>query len=65
MQLYRMEITVQNVYFLQFRSVDQGHMHRVCNWCNTTGARSGAHEFTPGFQQGSCYSICSCMCNVL
>jgi len=25
-QLYRVEITVQNVYDLEFRSVDQGHM---------------------------------------
>ena len=43
--------------------------HRVCNQINTTGATSGAvtvypsgaHEFTPGFQWGSCYSIFSFM----
>ena len=44
--------------------------HRVCNQINTTGATSGAgttypsraHEFTPGFQWGSCYSTLSFMC---
>ena len=41
--------------------------HRVCNQNNTTGVASGAGsaclsgalEFTPGFQWGSCYSIFS------
>ena len=41
-----------------------------CNYMNTTDATSGAGtaypsgapEFTPGFQQGSRYSICSFMC---
>ena len=41
--------------------------HRICKQINTTdvtsGAgtdnRSGAHEFTPSFQWGSCYSIFS------
>jgi hypothetical protein len=44
--------------------------HRVCNWINTTGATggtgtadpSGAPEFTPCFEWGSCYSIFSFMC---
>ena len=39
--------------------------HRFCNYINTTGADSaagtaypsGAHEFTPGFKLGSCYSM--------
>ena len=43
---------------------------RVCNQINTTGATigagtahpSGAPEFTPGFQRGSCYSIFSFIC---
>ena len=47
--------------------------HRVCNQNNTTGEisgagaifPSGAPDFTPGFQWGSCYSIFSFMCNVL
>ena len=41
--------------------------HRICNQIKTTGATSGAGtaypsgapEFTPGFQWGSCYSIFS------
>ena len=45
----------------------------VCNQSNTTGATSGtgtaypsgAPEFTPNFQWGSCYSIFCFMCNVL
>jgi len=44
--------------------------YRVCNQINTTGATSGAGnahpsgapEFTPGFQWGSCYSIFSFIC---
>ena len=44
--------------------------HRVCNQINTTDATSGAGianpsgapEFTPGFEWGSCYSIFSFMC---
>ena len=47
--------------------------HRVCNQNNLTGATSGstsadpsgAPEFIPGFQWGSCYSIFSFMCSVL
>ena len=44
---------------------------RVCNQINIMGATdgagttaypSGAHEFTPGFQWGSCYSIFSFKC---
>ena len=43
---------------------------QVCNQINTTNATrgaetahsSGSHEFTPGFQWGSCYSIFSFMC---
>ena len=44
--------------------------HRVCSLINTTGVTSGAgtaylsgaHEFTPGFQWGSCNSIFSFIC---
>ena len=44
--------------------------HRVCNQINTTGVASGvvtaypsgASEFTPGFQCGSCYSIFNFIC---
>ena len=44
--------------------------HRVCNQINTTSATTGAglahpseaHEFTPGFYWGSCYSIFSFIC---
>ena len=44
--------------------------HRVCNQINTMGATSGAGiaypsgapQFTPGFQWGSCYSIFSFIC---
>ena len=44
--------------------------YRVCNQINTTSATtgaglahpSGAHEFTPGFYWGSCYSIFSFIC---
>ena len=44
--------------------------HGVCNQINTTGVTSGAGtaypsgapEFTPGFQWGSCYSIFSFIC---
>ena len=47
--------------------------HQVCNKSNTTGNicgvvpayTSGAPEFTPGFQWGSCCSIFSFLCNVL
>ena len=40
--------------------------HRDCYTSNTTDDHpSGAPEFAPGFQQGSCYSIFSFMCNVL
>ena len=47
--------------------------HRIFNQSNTTGDTSGARtanlfgapEFTPGFWQGTCYSIFSFMCNVL
>jgi hypothetical protein len=44
--------------------------HRVCCWISTTGATiqagtaypSGAHEFTPSFKWGTCYSIFSFIC---
>ena len=44
--------------------------HRVCNQINTTGVTcgagtaypSGAPEFIPGFQWGSCYSIFCFIC---
>ena len=48
--------------------------YRVCNQINTTGATSGAGnaypsgapDFTPSFQWGSCYSIFICMfCKLL
>jgi len=46
--------------------------HRVCIYHYTTSGTSGAgtaypsgaHEFTHGFQWGSCFSIFSVMCNV-
>ena len=48
-------------------------MFHFFNQINTTGAPSGAgtaypsgaRDFTPGFQRGSCYSFCSFMCNVV
>ena len=47
--------------------------HRVCNWSNTTDITSGsgtaypsgAPEFTPGFQWGSCCSMFRFLCRVL
>ena len=47
-----------------------GVQHQIRNQINTTGATSGAGtaypsgapEFTPGFQWGSCYSIFSFIC---
>ena len=42
---------------------------RLTPWGATSGAGnaypSGAYEFTPGFQWGSCYSICSFLCRFL
>ena len=53
------------VYPIKFRTY-----HRVCIQINTTGVPSGAGtvypsgapEFTPGLQWGSCFSIFSFMC---
>ena len=52
----------------------ENYNHRICSYssmtCATSGAGTaypfgGAPEFTPDVKWGSCYSVFSCLCNVL